>query len=224
MADLSKVLVIIPARGGSKGLPRKNVLDLAGHPLLAWSIKVCDGRGFGRVVVSSDSDEILAIAERYGAQPWRRAEVLAQDESPAADAVLEVLNKTPGYDWFVLLQPTSPLRTFEDIVACLHLAYESEVRSAVSLVEIKSPAWSMKLAKDGSLLPTLGWSELGKRRQEFEGTYLPNGAVYVSAISDFIKNPTFFKPGTRGYVMPQERSVDIDSAFDLRVAATLLTR
>ena len=115
--NMPKVLAVIPARGGSKGLVRKNILDLAGIPLIAWTIEAAKrSKYIDRVVLSSDDDEIMAVAKHYGCEvPFRRPSALASDDAASLDVLFHAIEKVPGYDYVILLQPTSPLRTFTDI-------------------------------------------------------------------------------------------------------------
>ena len=151
-----KTLGLITARGGSKGIPRKNVRMLAGKPLIAWTIEAALHAGvLDAVVVSTDDEEIAAVAREAGAEvPFIRPPELAKDSTPGLDPVLHALDALPSYDAVLLLQPTSPLRSPDDIRACLRLAAESVAASVVSVCEPQAhPFWTYRLLEDGRLQP-----------------------------------------------------------------------
>lgn len=224
MIDGLKVLAMIPARGGSKGLPRKNVLDLAGRPLIAWTIDAArQSRYLDRVVLSSDDDEIMAVAERHGCEvPFRRPAELADDSATTVDALRHTLAQLPGYDIVVVLQPTNPLRSSADIDATLERLVNGRAHSCVTVTAPdKSPYWTFAL-EDGALAPLLGEEHMAKRRQELPETWVLNGAVYAARCDWFAASGVLVGRGTLGQPMPKERSLDIDTGLDLRIAQLLL--
>ncbi len=225
MIGSQRVLALIPARGGSKGLPRKNVLPLGGRPLIAWTVRAAmDVACIDRVVLSSDDDEIAQAAREAGCEiPFRRPAHLAQDTSSTADVVLHALQELPGYEWLVLLQPTSPLRTAHDIDAAVRLCHATGAPGCVSVTEAtQSPYWMYRIDQGMSLQPLLDTEERHGRRQDLPPVFVLNGAVYVVRIDEFLSTRRFVGPGTLAHVMPQERSIDIDTADDLETAQKLV--
>lgn len=208
-----KVLGIVAARGGSKGLPRKNVRVLAGKPLIAWTAEAAQASRLDRTILSTDDDEIADAGRAAGLEvPFRRPAELATDAATAADVVLHALDQLPGFDAFVYLQPTSPLRTAEDIDACLALAAAADRVVSVRAAPLP-PEWMFRLGDGGVLDPVLGTAS-GARRQDLPASYVLNGAVYVARVEAFRGEPAFVTAGTVGYVMPAERSIDIDDEQD----------
>lgn len=225
-AGKPRCLAVIPARGGSKGLPRKNVLPFAGRPLIAWSVQAAlDSTGVTRTIVSTDDQEILEAAVAAGAEaPFVRPAALASDEATAMDVVHHAMQwaETQGpWDYFVLLQPTSPLRTAADIDGCIELCRSRGAPAVVSVTPApKSPYWMYGLDERGALSRLFEPPEQAARRQDLPPAYLPNGAVYVASWAHLAGGGGFYD-GALGYVMPAERSVDIDSALDFLMAENL---
>ncbi len=218
------VLALIPARGGSKGIPRKNVREIAGKPLIAWTIEAAGAAaGVDAVVVSTEDDEIAAVSLACGADvPFMRPAVLAADETPGIDPVLHALDMLPSYDAVLLLQPTSPLRTTADIEGILALAAETGAPAMVSVCESRDhPNWMYDLDTGGRLEP-LFTGQGAPRRQDLPPIYSLNGAMYFARTEWLRDRRSFVGPGTLGYPMPAERSVDIDSPLDWRIAEMLL--
>ena len=228
MIDEQKILAVIPARGGSKGVPRKNIRPLAGKPLIGWTIDAAhDSRWVDKVITSTDDDEIAAIARSLGCDvPFMRPAHLAADHSPGAAPVLHALEALPGYDYVVLLQPTSPLRTKLDIDACIERCSRLEADSCVSVTEIdQSPFWMFTMAADGKMRPFLTDEYLkGRQRQHLPRMLVLNGAVYVVQVEKFMSEKTFFFENTVGYEMPADRSLDIDKLWDFEIAEFVLQR
>lgn len=223
MINGKSVLAIIPARGGSKGVPRKNIRDLAGKPLIAWTIEAARKSVYiDRVILSSDDPEIIDVAKSWGCDvPFIRPAELARDETPGIDPVIHALEKLPGYDYAVLLQPTSPLRITEDIDASIARCEESGAPACVSVTEpAHHPHWMYTLNGTGVLRPLA--EERGLRRQDLPPVYALNGATYVAQVPWLVKSRTFLGVETHAYVMPPCRSIDIDTEQDLIVAACLL--
>jgi len=225
---MCKVLAVIPARGGSKGLPRKNILPLAGKPLLAWSIEAALGATcVTNCIVSSDSAEILDVAEEYGARAIKRPDYLASDRVTNAIVVenllAELMNKGERFDTVILLQPTSPLRTSQDIDSAFSLFLAKGLACCVSVTHMRqSPFFSFTLAEDARLSRIIPGA-FSTQRQTRPKAFAPNGAIYIASTDWFMRNETFFpEEGVGGYVMPFERSVDIDTVFDMRMAEFVL--
>ncbi len=220
------MLALIPARGGSKGFPRKNVATLAGRPLIAHTIEAAKAAAsVDRVVVSTDDEEIGAAARAAGAElPFTRPAALATDEAATADVIRHAVRALGlgDDDAFVLLQPTSPLRTAQDIDEAIALFQDRDADAVISVTAHEHPlAWAQLLNEDGLLLPHPSLAAEG-RRQDLTVTYRPNGAIYVIRLANFLRHGQIRGPRTYGYAMPPERSVDIDTPFDLRLAACLL--
>jgi len=225
MLHNKKILAVITARGGSKGVKRKNVRLLGGKPLIAWTIEEgLKSEYIDRLVLSSDDEEIIKYALNYGCEvPFVRPVELAKDTTPGIDVILHVLNCIKEYDYVVLLQPTSPFRSVDDIDNCIYNCITNEVDSLVSVVEVdKPPHWMYRLDGQSKLHPLLEENNIYSRRQDIPTTYSLNGAVYVANVNWLQLNKSFLGKETKGYVMPKERSVDIDSEFDFLYCETLL--
>ncbi|TLS50574.1 acylneuraminate cytidylyltransferase family protein [Paenibacillus antri] len=225
MIGEAKVLALIPARGGSKGVPRKNIVDVAGKPLIAYTIDAAArSKYIDRIVISTDDRDILDVAVACGAEaPFVRPAELARDDTPGVAPVLHAVQELPGYDYVVLLQPTSPLRSVEDIDRCIELAVERQADHCVSVVETdKSPFWMYALSDQGGMTPLLEPSDVP--RQKLPKTYVLNGAVYVSRIETLVRLGSFLKGKVFGYAMPKSRSLDIDTPEDVEYLHWTLTR
>lgn len=216
-----KVLGLVTARGRSKRIPRKNLQVLGGRPLIAWTIAAGKGsRYIDRLVVSTEDREIADVARSFGADvPFTRPEALATDDSPGIDPVLHALAALPGHQWIVLLQPTSPLRQAADIDACLELCERSAAPACVSVAPPHcNPYWMFRLDAKGRIEPLAGWTHADSPRQDQPPAYSLNGAVYVARADWLQRQRTFLSAETLAYVMPRERSVDIDTDEDLKLA------
>ena len=226
MINKKSVLAVILARGGSKGLARKNLKLLADMPLVAWSIEAAKHSSYiDRLIVSSDDDEIISIAKEFGCEgPFKRPIELAQDDTPSVDSLMHAINQMPSYDYIVLLQPTSPLRISEDIDGCLLLCEKRDAPACVSLQKAnKHPLWMFTQDADDRIHSVLGL-DVPKRRQDLSQCYELNGAVYVAKTKWWLEKKSFFDVETCGYIMPKERSIDIDTEIDFYVAEQLITQ
>jgi N-acylneuraminate cytidylyltransferase len=222
-----QVLALIPARGGSKGVPRKNLREAAGRPLIAWSIAAARAATLvDRVVVSSEDAEILATARAWGAEtPFTRPAELARDDTPSIDVALHALDALPGFDYLVLLQPTSPLRTAEHIDASIRLCEQRGAPSAVSVCEAaQSPYWMYFVDAAGAMRGVLSPPAGAERRQDLPPVYALNGAVYVARAAALRSARRFVFDDSAAYVMPAEASFDIDTELDLTIVQTLMER
>jgi len=198
--------------------------------LIAWSIeqaKHCDD--IHRIVVSTDDDQIAKFANEYGAEvPFMRPVELASDTASTIDVILHVLGWFKKYEnyrpeYVLLLQPTSPLRTSEDIDSVMQALMDKDARAVVSVCETDHhPWWSNTLPESGSMKDFLRLEILNKRRQELPVFYRLNGAVYLAEVEYLFEYNGFFGPDTFAYKMPRERSVDIDSAMDFKLASLLM--
>ncbi len=225
-----KILAIIPARSGSKGLPNKNILPLNGIPLLAYSVLAAKEAGvFDEIFVSTDSEEYAQIALQYGASvPFLRAKELAADHSSSWDCVLEALAKYQemgrDFDYVFLLQPTSPLRTAEDILGALQLMKDKNADAVVGVCEAEyNPLHCNTLPEDFSMKNFIP-KEVLKPRQQLPKYYRINGAVYLVKSANIMVSQNIYDSNVFAYVMPRERSVDIDHLVDFMTAESMLKR
>lgn len=219
-----RIVAIIPARGGSKRLPRKNVLPFAGKPLIAWSIEAAQGSAYvDHIVVSSDDAEILSVAEGLGVEGQSRPAHLASDTASSAACVHYVLEQLQQqYDYVVLLQPTSPLRLSDDIDNAISLLVENRQQAVVSVTTAEhSPLWCNTLPESHSMANFIRPEVKGKRSQDLPVYYRLNGAVYAVKCDAFFQNQSFMPEEAMAYIMPNERSVDIDSLADFVCAEAL---
>jgi N-acylneuraminate cytidylyltransferase/CMP-N,N'-diacetyllegionaminic acid synthase len=225
-----KVLALIPARGASRGVPGKNTRSLGGKPLIAWTIETAlQDEYTDRVVVSTNDEKIAVISEKYGADvPFMRPKELATDSARAIDVLLHTIEwlekRDEIYDIALYLQPTAPLRSSVDIDRSLEmLAASKEAKIIVSVCEASfNPLFCNTLPPDKNMKHFLQPGMINKNRQELPTYYSLNGAIY-SSDWDYIKRErSFFGERTFAYVMPRERSVDIDSELDFKIAELLL--
>jgi CMP-N-acetylneuraminic acid synthetase len=230
MLKNNKILAIIPARGGSKRLPGKNIRPIAGKPLIAHSIDVSlQSKYINRVIVSTDDEKITEVSKRYGAEVLKRSTELSQDSTPTIDVVFHVLDelKKDGYnpDIIILLQPTSPLRTVDDVDKSIELF--AKLKSAQSLVSVTafshSPFWAIKI-ENNFLKSVFGKKYFLMRGQDLSTLFRPNGAIFISKPNILRKYKTFYAPKAVAYKMPPERSIDIDDITDLKLAEFLMKK
>lgn len=225
-----KRLAIIPARGGSKGIPRKNIIDLCGKPLLAYSveagIEALNRGAIDKLIISTDDIEIAEVAKRYGAEvPFLRPESLASDKAKSVDLLIHAQQYYEElgiyFDDIILLQPTSPMRTGEDIIKSLEI-YDS-VPKADSLVSCFKEDYICDLVsyhkENNVAIPINPLHNAGIRRQEAEDLYVRNGAVYITNVKYLMKEKKVFGGNMAMYVMSKERSINIDTPYDLKLAA-----
>lgn len=211
----------IPARGGSKGIPRKNLAAIGGESLVARAIGVARAApGIDIVVVSSEDDEILDEARRCGATTDVRPARLATDDAPTAAVLAEFLERSGPYERVVLLQPTSPLRAVEDIVRCLD-ALEVAPAAATVMRSRHPVEWTLRVGADDRGQAVFGWEALQTRRQDLGETVQLNGAVYAASTAHLLGGGRFVGPETVLVEMPMERSIDIDTETDLALARFL---
>jgi len=223
-----RILAIIPARGGSKGLPGKNIRPFCGKPLISWTIsQALASRYLDKVVVSTDDKKIAARSLKFGAcVPFFRPKKLATSTSNIIDVVIHALDffgkKHINYDLVMLLQPTSPLRTNEDIDKTIGLFFEKKASAVISVCRCEHhPWWSVALSKGSKIEKFQGTGQLHKNRQSLPDFYRINGAVYVAQVNYLKENHGFLGKSTFAYIMPPERSVDIDTNWDLIIAQSI---
>ena len=222
------VLAVIPARGGSKGLPEKNIMLLAGKPLIAWTIEVArQSKYLDRFILSTDSEEIAGVARGYQCEvPFMRPKELANDEASGEVVVLHALEHVDvKYDLIIVLQPTSPLRKTEDIDEALELMEGKKRPALVSVSPANKPLqWHHTIENDGILTPVFPRETAKTNRQDQEPTYLPNGALFIAETDFFKVEKTFYTDKTFAYIMAPKRSIDIDSDLDFKLAELLLSQ
>jgi len=225
MYKKKRILGLIPARGGSKGLPRKNIKLLAGKPLIAWTIKQAKmSQYIDRIVVSTDDEEIAEVSKKYGAEvPFKRPSKLATDKAGFIDFVLHAMDTIEKndklYDILVFLQPTSPLRLSEDIDRAIGLLFKKKASSIISVCKSEHhPLKAGMLPADRCMKDFI---KKDKNRQELGTFYRLNGAIFLAYWDYIRKQKSFFGNETFAYIMPQNRSVDIDSEVDFKLAEIL---
>lgn len=219
---MAKTIALIPARGGSKGIPQKNIVNLAGKPLLSHTIHAAQAaQVFDAIYVSSDDAQILTVAEKDGAAIIRRHPDLAQDHSPTNPVIQECIEKQglAADDIIVLLQPTSPLRTARDIEASLRLylgQQDCDVLKSVCAADNKY--LYAYVGADPYLTPAMPEFAKISRRQDLPNIYLPNGAIYIFSVTQFQYKQAIPDTKVIAYVMPEAKSIDIDTPEDLKRA------
>ena len=223
------MIALIPARGGSKGLPGKNIRLLNGKPLIAYAIEAAlKAKHIDRVIISTDDEEIARVAVEYGAElPFMRPAELASDTAMAVDNyiyTIDRLEKEGGkpIEAFVVLQPTSPLRIAEDIDGAVELFLKKEADSVISYTKEAHPVVWHKYLDNESRFVDIFDANI-KNRQENRVSYYPNGAVYVFRTA-IIRERKYYTDRSYAYVMPRSRSVDIDFIEDFEYAEFLLNR
>lgn len=226
MISGQRVLGLITARGGSKGLPRKNVLPLAGKPLIAWTIEAARASKYlDRLVLSTDDEEITQVARAFGCEvPFRRPAHLAADDTPGIAPVVHALDQLEPYDYVVLLQPTSPLRTTTDLDSAIEKCVGSGAPSCVSVVEVEKPLQWMFTLEEGDRMVSVAPNDKVQRRQETPAIHMLNGAVYVADVGTLRQTEQFITSQTVAYTMPRVRSVDVDGESDLILCEAILSR
>jgi CMP-N,N'-diacetyllegionaminic acid synthase len=221
-----KILAVIPARGGSKGIPNKNIVPLLGKPLINWTIEAARSSQYiDQLIVSSDDPQICEVAAAAGCEvPFLRPAALATDDAQTIDVVIHSMDETPGFDLVIVLQPTSPIRTSLDIDKCLELMVECGAWTAVSVTPVREHPFLVYSMSPEARLNSLVKIEpnISLRRQDLPPAYSLNGAIYIAETQWLRKSRVFVSPETVGYVMPYEASVDIDNKSDLHLAADYL--
>jgi CMP-N-acetylneuraminic acid synthetase len=224
----NKILAVIPARSGSKGLRNKNIMKLNGKPLIAYSIEsAIKSNIFQDVIVSTDSKKYAEIAEEYGAWvPFLRPDNLSSDEAVTNDVVEDLLIKLEQngkkYDFVMILQPTSPLRDDKDIIDALNFFVSKKANSVISMCECEHPPiWTKELGEDLSLDGFLG-NLSTKRRQELHTYYRINGAIYLYKVEYFLKYKNLYHNKSYAFIMDKNKSIDIDDLYDFTIAEVLM--
>ncbi len=220
--DTAGAVAVIPARGGSKRLPRKNILPFRGRPIIAYTIEAAMGSGrFNRVLVSTEDEEIAEAAAGFGAEIDERPEVLARDDAGVVDVCIDLLDREGRagrrYEVMCCLYATAPLRDANDVRCVIDLLGPG-CDFAMAVTHYDLPPWqALKSTEDGGLEPM--WPELVARRsQEIPSLFVDNGSTYGVRVEAFMRRRSFYGPGLRGHLMPRRRSVDIDTAEDMALA------
>jgi CMP-N-acetylneuraminic acid synthetase len=232
MIDNRKVYALIPARGGSKGIPYKSIALLNNRPLLSYAIhNALKSSYIDRIIVSTDDEKIAAVAKQYDAEvPFMRPACLAQDDSSAYDYIihaLEFFRDEELYlpDVIVILQPTSPFLLPEDIDNALKLFVDRSANALTSLYKPDiSPYWFKKVNENNIVKDLMPQPASYIRRQDNEGIFLLNGAIYIYNVSAFLENCSKINNERLAYIMPSSRSIDIDTEEDLQFAEFLLKK
>lgn len=224
------MIVVVPARGGSKGLPGKNLRSLAGLPLIVHTLRsALDCPEVERVIVSTDDDEIIRVSRGVAGVevPFRRPPHLATDDANAIDAYLHVadclgVSEGAAPTEICVLLPTSPLRLSSDISAAIELYWRKQAQAVISVTEAKPAEWLQKMDEEGRLQCVVP-SKPVDNRQGYARVYSPNGSIYVFDIETLRRTRDYYGPRTFGYPMPPERAVDIDTKADFLAAEALIT-
>ncbi len=227
-----RVLAVIPARGGSKGVPRKNIRDLCGKPVIAWTIEtaLAAGDDLYRVIVSTDDPEIAVAAHAFGAEvPFMRPAELATDEAPGLPAIQHAVKfveaeEDAPVDLVLILQPTAPFRNADDISEALRLVRQGGCDSVISVTRVLAEhPILMKKIENNRLLPYCIEEKEGTRRQDYDPpAYMRNGAIYLSRRDVLMEDNSIWGEVIRPYVMPEKRSYDIDSERDFRLVELVM--
>lgn len=226
MINEKSFLAIIPARGGSKRLPRKNLIELGGKPLITWTIEAAlRSKYIDKVIVTTDDTEILSLASTEGSDVIKRPKHLASDTSTTIDVIIHVIsNLRKNYNYIVLLQPTSPLRSVEQIDQAIELLVQKEADGVISVCEMShNPLWSNTLPESESMEGFIDDEVKNKRSQDLDTYYRLNGAIYICDTKKLMQEKTFFlENNVYAYKMKKENSIDIDEKIDLEMAKAYL--
>ena len=221
-----KFVAVIPARGGSKGIHRKNIKLFNSKPLIYWSIQAALNSDFiDRVIVSTEDEEIAEIAKSFSAEvPFLRPKELAKDESPGIDPVIHALEMLPDVEDLILLQPTSPLRQTKHINEIFQFREKFKSDSVVSISLAKKHFDLFFHLNSNHIISPLSNDFKAMPRQKYADLYTINGALYLSSRKSIFLNKSLFSPSTLGYIMPQKYSIDIDTELDWDIAQFLMKK
>jgi CMP-N,N'-diacetyllegionaminic acid synthase len=224
MINKKKILAVLPARGGSKRIPHKNVKLLGGKPLIVWTIEEAKKSNYiDKLILSSEDDEIIRIAEQHGCKaPFKRPDFLSQDDSSSIDVLLHALScMSDTYDYFILLQPTSPLRNARHIDESIDLCVSNGYKTLTSITPFKkNPRWIY--AYRNRFIEPLGIPV--PEVDSPNGFFILNGAIYIAEITAFLENPKLITKNTIGYLMDDCSSIDIDTLYDWEIAEFFLSK
>ena len=221
-----KVISIILARGGSKGLPNKNILKINNKPLISYTIEASlNSKFISKTIVSSDSEEIINISKRCGAETLIRSEKLSGDEIASETVISNVLDNILNinqYDYLILLQPTSPLRNENHIDEAFDIFFDTNANSLISCKKIDNAPLKAFVLENNYLRGISNNNFPFMRRQDLPSLFMPNGAIYICSIKEFKKNLSLFSDKTIMYEMDNNSSIDIDNMNDLIIAERLI--
>lgn len=230
MYNGKRILAIIPARGGSKGLPGKNIKELCGKPLIGWTIEHAkQSKYVDDIYISTDSSEIAAIAENYNMKvPELRPSEYANDASPSSDFIIYTIEKLKSegkeFDYFILLEPTSPLRDVEDVDTSIEILINApDADSIVGICKAEDihPAFMVKIKPNGLLEPYEAKMKT-LRRQELPDVYYFEGTIYVSKVNKFIEKKAFYHEKTLPYIVPKWKSFEVDDVIDFTIIEAIM--
>lgn len=230
MYKQKRILAIIPARGGSKGIPKKNIIDLLGNPLLYYSIKSAkESKYIDKVIISTDDEEIAEVGKKLGADvPFLRPEEISGDKAKSIDAFIHAIKELEKleekYDYILLLQNTSPLRQSWHIDEAIEKLIESKERSLVSVSEVTEHPCIMRTLNEKNETINLMNMSGDMRRQDFPPIYIVNGAIYIQKNDEYLNLDTNLNGGKLAYIMAREYSVDIDEYLDIDIATHYLKK
>lgn len=232
MYKKKRILGVIPARGGSKGLPGKNIRTLNGKPLIAWTIDVAKkSKYLDLVMVSTDDTKIAKVAKKYGAKvPFMRPKELSSDTAKSIDVMLHALDyykdKGDEYDYLIMLEPTSPLREATDIDASIKALIDNKSGAVsivgVSRVEAAHPVFDVTITGKGFIKPYAGDFSKAVRRQDISELYFFEGTVYVSKAPELYRRRSFYHDRTLPYIVPRWKSLEVDDILDMVCAEAIL--
>ena len=232
MINGKSVLAVIPARGGSKGLPKKNILPLVDKPLIAWSIEVGkESKYIDKLIISTDDKKIVDVAESYRCEvPFIRPEKLSSDEAATIDVLIHAFKyfteNNEVYDYLILLEPTSPLRDSNDIDIAMDMLDSNRERAdsivGVAKVEATHPVFDVRINDGGLIEPYATENFSTFRRQEIEDLYHFEGSLYISDTKVLLKEKTFYHERTLPYIVPRWKSLEIDEMVDMITAEALI--
>ncbi len=233
MIERKKLLALIPARGGSKGLPRKNIIDLCGRPLLGWPIQTASKSKYvDRILVSTDDPEIAEIATAQGAEvPFIRPTELATDTATSYSVIEHAISylakKEQHYDYILLLEPTSPLTEVQDVDEAMEKLHANRKTAdsiiSVSKVEAAHPVFDVTIGEDGLIHPFLmpGFQAAG-RRQDISDIYFFDGSLYISDLQIYMEKKSFYHDRTLPHIVPRWKSFEVDDVMDLICVEAIL--
>ena len=220
MKNNKKILALIPARGGSKRVKNKNIKDFCGKPLIVWTIETAlKSKYIDEVILSSEDEKIIDVAKKYGCSvPFVRPKELSLDETPGIEPIIHAIENYKGFDYLILLQTTSPLRTVQDIDNCIELCFANNAKSCISVAEVtQNPHWMYSLDADKQMDKFISSNDIA-RSQDLPKLYSLNGAIYMNKISNLLKTKKLINDNSIGYVMSEENSIDIDTEKDFKLA------
>ena len=227
-----KILCVIPARSGSKGLRNKNIRILNKKPLIAWSIiaaKKC--KLIDKIIVSTDSTKIAKVAKKYGAEtPFIRPKKFATDKASSFSVLKHAIefykNQNINYDYILMLEPTSPLRDINDIIYCINKIKKTNIKTIVSLtkVEDQHPNFLYSISNKNYLKPYINSKKLYIRRQDVSSLFYLEGSIYISKISTLLKEKTWYHKNTQAFLVDKWKSLEIDDIEDFKLAEIFIKR